>query len=694
MSLIDLEHVDKTYLLGDVTLPVLKDVSLSIERGEFVALMGVSGSGKTTLMNLLGCLDKSTAGTYRFEDRQVDRLDSEQLARLRSSRIGFVFQNFNLMPRAAALENVSLPSVYSPEKNSMRTIRERSRGLLKMLGLESRMDHTPAKLSGGEQQRVAIARALVNQPIMLLADEPTGNLDSRTGKEILDIFRRLNVEQRITILLVTHDMEVARSAHRIIRIADGRIIHGGRTPPVQPGPALAATAERNVTQLHGTRHGLRVATGAVRIALQALRRNVMRTLLTMLGVIIGVAAVIDMMEINRGASAAIQLTVANMGANTLMISPGAPKGGSVRYNTRADSLTPYDAEAMVRECPSLIAAAPIVNAWGHAVVYGNRYWRPIYITGSTEDYLKIRNWANLELGRMFTPREVAGGEKVCLIGKTLVRELFGSRYPIGEEVRVKNVPFKVIGVLNEKGADFLGADQDDILFAPWTSVKYRLNGQGAAASVARDNDHVPPGLTPAERLPGGGHAVRTENLEQIVAQARSMKMVPSACDEIARLLRDRHHVPADESAFRIYDNAEVSNAMKNVVQLLSGLALAVAAVSLVVGGVGIMNIMLVSVTERTREIGLRMAVGANPVDILFQFLIEAVVLCMVGGIIGILAGRGSSVIVSSFLGWPTRPSWDAAAISLAVSLTVGVSFGFYPAWKASRMNPIDALRYE
>ena len=272
------------------------------------------------------------------------------------------------------------------------------------------------------------------------------------------------------------------------------------------------------------------------------------------------------------------------------------------------------------------------------------------------------------------------GEKVCLIGKTIVRELFGSRYPIGEEIRVKNVPFKVIGVLSEKGADFLGTDQDDLLLAPWTTVKYRL-GDGGGEAAGWDSMHLL-------------HALRSESVEQIMVQAKSPEAIPRACDEITRLLRDRHNLAEGESGFRIHDNAEVSNVLKRVVRMLSALALSVAAVSLVVGGVGIMNIMLVSVTERTREIGLRMAVGANSADILHQFLIEAVVLCLVGGAIGIVAGRASSMFLGAIVGWPTQASLDAAVVAVAVAVAVGIIFGYYPAWKASRLNPIDALRYE
>ena len=706
MPLIVLQHLSKTYRVGDIDLPVLKDISLTIERGEFVALMGASGSGKTTLMNLLGCLDQATSGSYLFEGVEVTRLSPQQLALLRGSRIGFVFQSFNLLPRVSALDNVRMPTAYSAHGGGSRQVRERSRELLTTVGLGTRLDHPPNKLSGGEQQRVAIARALINQPTLLLADEPTGNLDSRTGKEILQLFRRLNTEKGITLLLVTHDPEVARAADRIIRIADGQIVEDSHVnqkeapmPPVdvtshpQPSNPGEGKTDRFSLPSRRARNAFRVAAGATRIALQALQRNVMRTVLTMLGVIIGVAAVIAMMEISQGASAAIQLTVINLGANTLAVQAGAPQRGAPRFGERLDTLTPEDAEAIQRECPAVVCAAPIVTARA-AVVYGNRSWVPGYLAGTTEAFLVARNWTDLELGRVFNDREVAGAAKVCVIGQTLVRELFQGRNPVGQDIRIRNVPFTVIGVLSPKGANLLGVDQDDCLLAPWTTVKYRISGGGPGAGVPRDLPRSLPGRSQAERLPGRPQAIRSETIGQILVKARSPQTVALAADQITRLLRDRHRLEEGQADFRIYDMAEVTNVFKRTVQMLSGLAMAIAAVSLTVGGVGIMNIMLVSVTERTREIGLRMAVGADARDILRQFLVEAVVLCLVGGFIGIFAGRAGSFIVGKVMGWPTATSTIAAVVAVAVSLSVGIIFGYYPAWKASRLNPIDALRYE
>jgi ABC-type antimicrobial peptide transport system permease subunit len=452
----------------------------------------------------------------------------------------------------------------------------------------------------------------------------------------------------------------------------------------------------------------------LKTALRALRRNVMRAALTTLGIVIGVAAVIAMMEIGNGSSLAIQRTIATMGAFNVLIFPGDRPAGGVSYGAGSSmTLSPLDAEAILTECPSVSAAAPVVRARTQ-VVYGNRNWVPNSISGTTPAFLQVRDWNDMAEGEAFTDRDVRNSSKVCLVGQTIVRELFGGVSPLGKEIRLQNVTFKVIGVLRAKGANMMGSDQDDVLLAPWTTLKYRVTGSSAtvqnsaavAAAAAAATTVLPSQVYPNYQLnlysvPSAvqqtdtPQPVRFANVDQIVAAARSAADVPAAIDEITTLLRERHRLGSEiPDDFIIRDLTEITKTMSSTTDLMTKLLLIVAMISLVVGGVGIMNIMLVSVTERTREIGLRMAVGAQPSDILRQFLTEAVVLCLIGGTVGILLGRATSWIVKLTLHWPTAISMGAIAAAVVVSATVGVVFGYYPAWKASRLDPIDALRYE
>jgi len=453
--------------------------------------------------------------------------------------------------------------------------------------------------------------------------------------------------------------------------------------------------------------------GILKTALGALRRNVMRTLLTTLGIVIGVAAVITMMEIGNGATLAIQRTLTSIGANTLVVIPGAQNVGGINYGMGSmTTLTPHDAESIARECPAVANVAPIVRARTQ-VVYGNRNWVPTYIYGSTPSFLRVRDWTDLDEGESFTEHDVRNASKVCVVGKTIVRELFAGRSPVGKEIRVRNVAFKVVGVLSPKGANLMGLDQDDILLAPWTTIKYRvvatsLSGGNQSVtdttnatevnSLSQTYPNLSTSLYPvpsSNELADVPQPIRFANVDQILTNARSAADIPAAIREITEVLRENHHLrPAALSDFTVRDMTEITKAMSSTTELITKLLLYVAMISLVVGGVGIMNIMLVSVTERTREIGLRMAVGAEPNDILRQFLAEAVVLCLLGGLMGILTGRATSILVSRLLKWPTAPSLGAIAAAVAVSASVGVLFGFYPAFKGSRLDPIDALRYE
>jgi macrolide transport system ATP-binding/permease protein len=710
MKLIELKDIYKTYHLGEIEVPVLKGISLTVSQGEFVALMGTSGSGKTTLMNILGCLDRPTSGEYLLEGRDITGLPSDDQALLRNQKLGFVFQTFNLLPRTSAFENVIMPLSYNGIHLSDLEAQQRARDLLQRLGLGERLDHEPSQLSGGQQQRVAIARALVNHPSLLLADEPTGNLDSKTSEEMLDLFRRLN-EEGVTIILVTHDENVARCAKRIVRIHDG-MMQADETPATaaasEPGTEEEGEpSRRSVWALPHLRWLLRTA-------LHGLRRNILRAALTTLGIIIGVAAVIAMMEIGRGSSTAIQKTIASMGANNLIVRAGTASSGGVSFGAGSiKTLTPMDAEAIAKECPAVRATAPVVRSRTQ-IIYGNRNWVPVYLFGTTPSYLEVREWPLTE-GEVFSEADVRNASKVCLLGQTIVRELFQGESPLGKEIRVNNVAFKVIGVLTPKGANMFGIDQDDILIAPWTSIKYRVTGSAMASAnqseKSTSSDTSQKVNTLSELYPSTERKlypeastsqkanypqpVRFSDVREILISARSTKDIDNAIQQITQLLRERHRIrPGEPDDFYIRNLTEIIKALTSTATMMTKLLLVVALISLVVGGVGIMNIMLVSVTERTREIGLRMAVGARGQDILQQFLVESVLLCFCGGSAGILVGRGVSILITKLLSWPTEISLDAILAAFAVSVTVGIVFGYYPAWKASRLDPINALRYE
>jgi ABC-type antimicrobial peptide transport system permease subunit len=402
-----------------------------------------------------------------------------------------------------------------------------------------------------------------------------------------------------------------------------------------------------------------------------------------------------------------------MGANNLIVQPGTAASGGISFGAGSvTTLTPQDADAIDRECPAVRGVAPIVRARAQ-IVYGSRNWVPFFIYGTTPAYLDVRDWHDMAEGDMFSDRDVRNAGKVCVIGQTLARELFAGRSPIGKDIRVKNVSFRVVGVLGPKGANMMGMDQDDILLAPWTTVKYRVSGQtltNVNQSAAASTDTSQRVNSLSDLYPGGSALypapsatqqadtpmpVRFTNVDQVLAAAASAEQVPQAIRQITTLLQERHRIHAREpDDFNIRNMTEMTSALSSTTMLMTKLLLCVALISLIVGGVGIMNIMLVSVTERTREIGLRMAVGARGRDILRQFLVEAVVLCMAGGAMGIAMGRGASYLVTKLLHWPTESSLPAVIAAVVVSATVGIVFGYYPAWKASRLDPIEALRYE
>ncbi len=701
--IIRLEHISRTYHVGDVDVHALQDVSLAIEAGEFVAIMGHSGSGKSTLMAVLGCLDRPSSGRYFFEGTDVAGLDEPARASLRSERLGFVFQSFNLLARTSAIENVALPLFYSATGPASATTRiERARTALTLLGLGDRERNTPGQLSGGQQQRVAIARALINSPGLLLADEPTGNLDTRTSHEIMETLTRLNREQGVTVIVVTHEADIAAYADRVLTMRDGQVIADKRNakpagsaaaphaalsgvgPPIaQTLRPLLATARRTNT-FWG--FGLMIMAAAI----QAIRRNMMRSALTMLGVFIGVAALIAMVAVGEGANEAVRKQIERLGTNLVVVLPGARMSGGMRAGSgSASTLTTTDAQAILRETTAVSEISYLIRQSGQ-VQAGNQNWST-QIQGISANYPPMTNW-RIVAGREISPDDEASAALVAVIGQTVSKQLFGeSQIPIGALIQVKGVPLRVIGLLESKGQTSFGQDQDDLLMIPFTTAERKVLGVAAPSQSQTPLNWIYPsppnpyGLTP--HLAG--------YVNQIYVQAVNQSDVQPAIAEVTKILARRHRIkPGDDNDFSVRNLSQIAETAESSSRIMALLLAAVASISLVVGGIGIMNILLVSVTERTREIGLRMAIGARRVHVLLQFLAEAVFLSVTGGVAGIIMGVAFSAAISYFAGWSTPISASAIAGGFFFSAAVGIFFGYYPARKAARLDPIEALRYE
>ena len=643
--LIELVDVTKTYRSGELDVEVLHGISLKIYPGEFLAIVGASGSGKTTLMNILGCLDRPTSGIYRFAGKDVSAFERDELARLRREDFGFVFQSYNLIATASALENVEVPAVYSGMSPHDR--HTRATELLGSLGLGERLKHRPSQLSGGQQQRVSIARALMNGGRIVLADEPTGALDVKSGTEVMGLLRDLS-QRGHTVILITHAADIAAQAHRVIEISDGRIVSdaGSKTAApatVQTMPVLVPTQDEAGASLFGG------AFEAARTAVRALRANLFRTVLTLLGIVIGVGSVIAMLAIGDGAKQLVLDRISAMGTNLLLIRPGPPDrrgvGGAVA------SLVPEDAE-VIAALPNVLAAVPELGGSVTARVGNSDY--QTQATGTAATFPVARNWP-VAKGVFFSSEDVKSYTTVVVLGQTVVDKLFAQDVdPLGQYVVLNNVLFQVIGVMATRGASPQGQDQDDVVMVPLTTGGLRLFGQ--------------------------------RFLRNITVAVDDVTRIDETQAAVAALLQSRH----ETANFQIRNMSSILETATETQNTLTVLLGSVAAISLLVGGIGVMNIMLVSVTERTREIGIRMATGARMRNILQQFMTEALVVSLLGGVIGVLIGLGAAAILGAF-GTPVKYSLAPVLLAFGCAMATGVIFGYMPARKAARVDPIVAL---
>jgi macrolide transport system ATP-binding/permease protein len=688
---ISLDKVSRVYHLGDTQVRALDEVSLTVEAGEFVAIMGTSGSGKSTLMNILGCLDQPDDGHYLLEGVDTATLSEPDLARIRGQRIGFVFQSFNLLTRTAAIENVALPLFYAGRTEGSL---DRARQALATLGLAERQNNHPNQLSGGQQQRVAIARALINHPAILLADEPTGNVDSQTSAEIMNAITALNREQGLTVVLVTHEPDMAAYADRVVTLKDGRILSDVRARESAVHP-LERPALHRPGRMAEIRSFLSLALLA---ALRAIGRHKMRAALTMLGVFIGVAALIAMVAVGEGARAAVKDRLASLGTNLLIATPASTRSGGVRGGLgSASSLTVADAKAILEEDDAVSDVAWLARQ-NAQVVYGDENWATS-VQGVTPSYLSIRNWS-VASGRDFTADDEHDGAMVCILGQSVVDALFGpDSDPLGATVLVKSVPLTVIGVLAAKGNSGGGQDQDDIILTPFSTSQQRILGVSTptvtVAAAASNSGLLMLSQTGTPANPFNIQPRLAGFVNAVYIQARSSEVTDQAVEQVTRTLERRHRIKPDgDDDFTVRNLTEIAEVAEQSSRVLEILLAAIASISLLVGGIGIMNILLVSVTERTREIGIRMAIGARRIHVLLQFLVEAVLLSGIGGGAGVLTGMAAAKIISYAAGWPTLLSPTVILGAFLVSAVIGVFFGYYPARKASLLNPIDALRYE
>lgn len=639
--LLSIRNLSKRFPGGETEVTVLHDLDLDIYAGEMVAIVGPSGCGKSTLMNILGCLDRPSDGEYRIDGKNTAHMNASERAALRREHIGFIFQRYHLLSDLKARENVAIPAVYAGVNAETRLAR--ADALLTRLGLAERTQYRPGQLSGGQQQRVSIARALMNGGRIIFADEPTGALDSESGREVMEILRELHREGH-TIILVTHDPQIAASADRIVELKDGRIIADTRRISLNEAPPVPPQPKRGRDFL-----GLGRLASAFHMAVKALFGHKLRAFLTMLGIIIGIASVVSMVALGQGSQEKVLEDISDLGANTIQIYPGT---FGDRRSFRIRTLTAEDADVLASQ--SFIAAAtPTVDA-SATLRLGSRDLSA-NITGVGAQYFQVQNIPVIN-GRNFTRQAIANGDAVAIIDEGSARQLFESEDPVGNIILLNNMPAQIIGVVDTSKQQRFTAGNIINVWLPHTAVTSRLQSRNRVSSII-------------VRIADGVDSTIVE-------------------DAITRILIRRH----GSKDFTLFNNDSIRETITEVTQALSLLISAIALISLIVGGIGVMNIMLVSVTERTREIGIRMAVGARQSDIMQQFLIEAVLLCLIGGGLGIALafGLGKALALAQA---PFTMIYSTTSIIAAVvcSTAIGILFGYLPARRAARLDPVEAL---
>lgn len=646
-ALLELNEVSRLYTNGEEETVVLNKVSLTINAGEMVAIIGASGSGKSTLMNILGCLDKPSSGEYKVAGQSVAKMEGDQLAALRREHFGFIFQRYHLISHLSAEQNVEIPAIYADKNASQR--KERARELLTRLGLGDRVDYRPNQLSGGQQQRVSIARALMNGGEVILADEPTGALDSHSGKEVMSILKQLN-EQGHTVIIVTHDPLIAAQAERIIEIKDGKIINDNYhqiTANKVKKETTAVLASSYLGQIFGR------FTQALDMAWRAMVVNKVRTLLTMLGIIIGIASVVTIIVIGDAAKSMVLADIKAIGSNTIDIYPGKDFGSDSPEDRQ--SLTIQDVYALKQQ--SYIQAVTPQVQFSTRLRRGNQD-SPATVAGVSDDYFSVYAMKFAQ-GHSFTPDMIQRQAQVVVIDQNTLRRFFPTKKEvIGEQIIIRNIPSTIIGVIAEQKSNF-GDNKSLRVWVPYSTLNSRI--------------------------------LNRAYLDNITVRAKEGYDASVAEQQILRLLTIRH----GKKDIFTYNIDSLLKAAEKTTQTMQLFLTLVAVISLVVGGIGVMNIMLVSVTERTREIGIRMAVGARASDVMQQFLIESVLVCLVGGLLGIGLSFGIAMVASVML-----PDWHfvfqpiALVSAFICSTAIGIIFGFLPARSAAKMNPIDALARE